>query len=194
MDRVNQKLDELNTYSDRTIYSLADMTENIGKFTNAGVNLDDAVAAIQGVANVAAVSGANANEASHAIISTLDRPCPPEASVCKTGSPSELANMATVEFKEQLIDTALELGTLVKGRMSAAGYAEGGTVWLGGDLAVDGWRLRGGKRRPPSRSSITPSAILSVPPADAKMHCWAALMSSWGQLKSQVSDAGLGGG
>lgn len=61
LDVVNQKLDELNTYSDRTIYSFADMTENIGKFTNAGVNLDDAVAAIQGVANVAAVSGANAN-------------------------------------------------------------------------------------------------------------------------------------
>jgi len=31
LDRVNQKLDELNTYSDRTIYSFADMTQNIWK-------------------------------------------------------------------------------------------------------------------------------------------------------------------
>ena len=45
----------------------AAMTSNIGKFTNAGVKLDDAVAAIQGVSNVAAVSGANANEASRAM-------------------------------------------------------------------------------------------------------------------------------
>lgn len=79
LDVVNQKLDELNTYSDRTIYSFADMTENIGKFTNAGVNLDDAVAAIQGVANVAAVSGANANERPEPCI-ILVRHCPPAAS------------------------------------------------------------------------------------------------------------------
>ena len=32
---VNKYLDELNEYSDRTIYSFSDMTENIGKFTNA---------------------------------------------------------------------------------------------------------------------------------------------------------------
>lgn len=113
LDVVNQKLDELNTYSDRTIYSFADMTENIGKFTNAGVNLDDAVAAIQGVANVAAVSGANANEASRAMYNF--------GQALSSGSvrlidwkPIELANMATVEFKEQLIETAVELGTLVK--------------------------------------------------------------------------------
>ena len=47
LDVVNQKLDALNTYSDKTIYSFSDMTQNIGKFTNAGVKLDDAVAAIQ---------------------------------------------------------------------------------------------------------------------------------------------------
>ena len=40
---VNGYLDELNEYSDRTIYSFADMTNNIGKFTNAGVSLKDAV-------------------------------------------------------------------------------------------------------------------------------------------------------
>ena len=39
LDMVNQKLDELNTYADKTIYSFSDMTTNIGKFTNAGVDL-----------------------------------------------------------------------------------------------------------------------------------------------------------
>ena len=64
---VNKYLDELNTYSDKTIYSFADMTQSIGKFTNAGVGLKDAVAAIKGIANEAAVSGANSNEASRAM-------------------------------------------------------------------------------------------------------------------------------
>lgn len=113
LDVVNQKLDELNTYSDRTIYSFADMTENIGKFTNAGVNLDDAVAAIQGVANVAAVSGANANEASRAMYNFGQALSSGSVRLIDWKS-IELANMATVEFKEQLIETAVELGTLVK--------------------------------------------------------------------------------
>lgn len=113
LDVVNQKLDELNTYSDRTIYFFADMTENIGKFTNAGVNLDDAVAAIQGVANVAAVSGANANEASRAMYNFGQALSSGSVRLIDWKS-IELANMATVEFKEQLIETAVELGTLVK--------------------------------------------------------------------------------
>ena len=67
LDTVNKYLNDLNEYSDKTIYSFQDMTSNIGKFTNAGVKLDDAVSAIQGVSNVAALSGANANEASRAM-------------------------------------------------------------------------------------------------------------------------------
>src|SRR5574338_1197325 len=35
LETVNKKLDQLNEYSDKTIYSFADMTTNIGKFTNA---------------------------------------------------------------------------------------------------------------------------------------------------------------
>jgi hypothetical protein len=113
LDVVNQKLDELNTYSDRTIYSFSDMTQNIGKFTNAGVKLDDAVAAIQGVANVAAVSGANANEASHAMYN-FGQALSSGSVRLQDWKSIELANMATVEFKEQLIQTALEVGTLIK--------------------------------------------------------------------------------
>ena len=72
LETVNQYLNELNKYSDQTIYSFSDMTNNIGKFTNAGVKLEDAVAAIKGVSNEAAISGANANEASRAMYN-LDR-------------------------------------------------------------------------------------------------------------------------
>lgn len=113
LDTVNQKLDELNTYADKTIYSFSDMTSNIGKFTNAGVKLDDAVAAIQGVSNVAAVSGANANEASRAMYNFAQALSAGYVKLIDWKS-IENANMATVEFKQQLIDTAVEMGTLVK--------------------------------------------------------------------------------
>lgn len=113
LDTVNKKLDELNTYSDKTIYSFRDMTTNIGKFTNAGVNLDDSVAAIQGIANEAALSGANAQEASRAMYNFAQALSAGYVKLIDWKS-IENANMATVGFKEQLIQTAYELGTLRK--------------------------------------------------------------------------------
>lgn len=113
LEEVNGYLDELNTYADKTIYSFSDMTASIGKFTNAGVDLDKAVKAIQGISNEAALSGANANEASRAMYNF--------AQALSSGSVRlidwksiENANMATVEFKNELIKTAVELGTVVQ--------------------------------------------------------------------------------
>ena len=54
---VNGALDELNKYADLTIYNFTEMTRNIGTFTAAGVDLKTSVSAIQGIANLAAVSG-----------------------------------------------------------------------------------------------------------------------------------------
>lgn len=64
---VNNALDELNLYADKTIYNFTEMTRNIGTFTAAGVDLDTSVSAIKGIANLAAVSGSNSQQASTAM-------------------------------------------------------------------------------------------------------------------------------
>lgn len=64
---VNAALDELNKYADLTIYNFTEMTRNIGTFTAAGVDLDTSVSAIQGIANLAAVSGSTSQQASTAM-------------------------------------------------------------------------------------------------------------------------------
>lgn len=64
---VNSALDQLNTYSDQTIYNFGQMARNIGTFTAAGVKLDTSVGAIKGIANLAALSGSNADQASTAM-------------------------------------------------------------------------------------------------------------------------------
>lgn len=64
---VNAALDELNHYADMTIYNFTEMTRNIGTFTAAGVDLDTSVAAIKGIANLAAVSGSTSQQASVAM-------------------------------------------------------------------------------------------------------------------------------
>ena len=113
INTVNGYLNELNTYADKTIYSFSDMTASIGKFTNAGVDLDTAVKAIQGISNEAAVSGANANEASRAMYNFAQALSAGYVKLIDWKS-IENANMATKEFKQQLIDTAVEMGNLEK--------------------------------------------------------------------------------
>lgn len=113
LDYVNEKLDALNKYADKTKYSFADATASIGKFTNAGVNLDLAVESIQGIMNLSAVSGQGAQQANSAMYNF--------AQALGTGflglvdwKSIENANLATVEFKNELIDTAVAMGTLVE--------------------------------------------------------------------------------
>lgn len=127
LETVMKYLNELNTYADQTIYSFSDMTSNIGKFTNMGVSLDKAVAAIKGISNEAALSGANANEASRAMYNFSQALSAGYVKLIDWKS-IENANMATKEFKQQLIDTAVELGTLTKAADGTYTTLEGHTM------------------------------------------------------------------
>ena len=114
IDVVNKYLNELNEYSDKTIYSFSDMTSNIGKFTNAGVKLDVAVAAMQGISNAAALAGANSQQASSAMYNFSQAMSAGYMGLTDWNSVSNTAGMGTVAFKEELIKTAVELGTLIE--------------------------------------------------------------------------------
>lgn len=113
LEAVNKYLNELNEYSDKTIYSFSDMTSNIGKFTNAGVKLEDAVLAMKGISNEAALSGANANEASRAMYNFAQALSAGYVKLIDWKS-IELANMATKGFKDELIKSAVAAGILVQ--------------------------------------------------------------------------------
>ena len=67
IDDVNASLSELNEYADQTIYNFTEMTRNIGTFTAAGVDLKAATNNIKGLANAAAMAGANSQQASTAM-------------------------------------------------------------------------------------------------------------------------------
>ena len=118
MKYVNDQLARLNRFTDETSYSLMDMTNNIGKFTAQGVNLEDSVVAMEGIANWAAVSGAGVSGASRAMYN-LSQALGTGAVTTIDWRSIENANMATKEFKQTAIDTAVELGKLTK---TAEGY------------------------------------------------------------------------
>lgn len=67
LDQVNESLNELNKYADKTIYNFTEMAKNIGTFTAAGISLETSTAAIKGIGNLAAVSGSNSQQAAVAM-------------------------------------------------------------------------------------------------------------------------------
>jgi len=67
LDQVTDALDELNHYSDQTIYSFNEMTKSVKMFTTAGIDIKTSTAAIKGLSNVAAVTGTNATDAARAM-------------------------------------------------------------------------------------------------------------------------------
>lgn len=135
MAYINEQMEKLNWYTDETSYRLTDMTNNIGKFTNAGIGLDEAVTSMIGITNWAGLSGASIEEASRAMREL--------AQATGTGVVKQIdwksienANMATKEFKEQVIQTALELGTLEE--VSDGVYHS--LVGKGDDFTVESFR------------------------------------------------------
>ena len=111
IDYVTEQLKRMNQYTDETSYNLTDMTSNVGKFMSAGVDLQSAVSAMEGIANWAARSGANVNEASRAMYN-LSQAMGVGYMQLMDWKSIENANMATKEFKEQIIATAKAMGTL----------------------------------------------------------------------------------
>jgi hypothetical protein len=129
MEFVTDQLEKLNWFSDETSYSFTDMTSNIGKFTSNGVALTDAVQAMQGISTWAAKSGQSTNEASRAMYN-LAQAMSVGAVTLVDWKSIENANMATQEFKQTAIDTAVELGTLTKVEEGLWETTAGSTVSL----------------------------------------------------------------
>ena len=111
MAYVNRQLERLNWFSDETSYRFTDMTNNIGKFTNAGVRLDDATTAMMGISTWAAKSGAGINGAARAMYN-LSQAMSMGVVKLQDWNSIENANMGTIEFKQSAIDAAVALGTL----------------------------------------------------------------------------------
>lgn len=120
LDDVNKALDELNTYADKTIYNFTEMTRNIGTFTAAGVDLNTSVQAIKGIANLAAVSGSNAQQASTAMYQLSQALAAGKVSLQDWNSVVN-AGMGGQIFQDELKRTARNFGYDVDGLIAKYG-------------------------------------------------------------------------
>ena len=110
---VNNALDTLNTYADKTIYNFTEMTRNIGTFTAAGVDLDTSVSSIQGIANLAAISGSTSQQASTAMYQLSQALAAGKVSLMDWNSVVN-AGMGGQVFQDALIRTSEAMGTGAK--------------------------------------------------------------------------------
>ena len=113
LQEVETVLSDLMKYTDETSYDFSGMVSSIGKFTAAGVDLKIAEKAMEGIANEAARSGAGVQEANRAMYNFAQSLSQGSVKLIDWKSIA-LANMATKEFKEELIKTAIASGTLTK--------------------------------------------------------------------------------
>ena len=120
IEDVNKALAELNTYADQTIYNFSEMTRNIGTFTAAGVDLDTSVSAIKGIANLAAVSGSNSQQASTAMYQLSQALATGTVKLMDWNSVVN-AGMGGEVFQDALIRTSERLGTGAKNYIEAEG-------------------------------------------------------------------------
>ena len=105
LENVNDALDELNDYADKTIYNFAEMTRMIGMFTSAGVGLKKSVSTIKGLANAAALVGANSEKAQvawHAVSRAMSSGVFSNI----TWKSLELSNIAGKQFNEVITQVA----------------------------------------------------------------------------------------
>ena len=111
MEAVNAAMERLLWYSDETSYSFTDMADNVGKFLAAGVGLEDAVQAMMGIASWGASAGAKPAEVARAMYN-ISQAMGQGSMQLMDWKSIENANMATLEFKRNVLAVAQELGVL----------------------------------------------------------------------------------
>jgi tape measure domain-containing protein len=146
---VTKSLDELNTYSDKTIYNFGDMTKNIGLFTNAGIKLEDATAMIKGFSNEAAASGSNAQQAAGAAYQMSQALSKGKITLEDWQSVTN-AGMGSANMKQGLVDIANSMGTLSAKGQTADGVMKdfNGSLekgWLTADVMQNYLKIQAGE-------------------------------------------------
>lgn len=139
LDTVTAALDELNTYSDQTIYNFAQMTDNIGKFTAAGVGLEDSVASIKGMSNLAAFFGVDATKAAGAMYQMSQALAAGKVQLMDWNS-LQNAGMSGEAFQKALIRTSELMGTGAEAAIDKYGsFRESLTKgeWLTSDVMIE---------------------------------------------------------
>lgn len=152
LTQVNKALNQLNHYADKTIYNFSQMTKNIGTFTAAGVDLQTSVTSIKGIANLAALSGSNAEQASTAMYQLSQAISAGRVSLQDWNSVVN-AGMGGTVFQRALAQTAVKMGTLSDSAVQLKGKMK--------NVTIEGQSFRQSLQAGPGKASWLTSKVLT---------------------------------
>ena len=121
IDQVNDYLNKLMWYSDETSYSFSEMTSALSQMTAAGGNIDKMIPMIMGIANATADAG-KTGFAFQSTIRNLTQSYSAGHLQLQDWKSLNLMGTATKALKQELIDTAEELGVIKKGEVTIANF------------------------------------------------------------------------
>lgn len=121
IDQVNGYLNKLMWYSDETSYSFSEMTSALSQMTAAGGNIEKMIPMIMGIANATADAG-KMGFAFQSTIRNLTQSYSAGHLQLQDWKSLNLMGTATKALKQELIDTAVELGTLKEGEVTIASF------------------------------------------------------------------------
>jgi tape measure domain-containing protein len=153
LKQVNATLQELNEYSDKTIYNFGQMARNIGTFTAAGVDIKTATGAIKGIANLAALSGSNSEQAATAMYQLSQAISAGRVGLQDWNSVVN-AGMGGTVFQRALAQTAEAMGTLKKGSVDLVGPMK--------NVSINGESFRQSMQAGPGKTSWLSSKVLTT--------------------------------
>jgi tape measure domain-containing protein len=149
---VNKALLDLNKYSDKTIYNFSQMAKNIGTFTAAGVDLKTSTQSIKGIANLAALSGSSAEQASTAMYQLSQAIASGKVGLQDWNSVVN-AGMGGSAFQRALATTASNMGKLKDGAVALKGPMK--------NVSIDGQSFRESIMAKPGEQSWLTSDVLT---------------------------------
>lgn len=121
IDQVNGYLNKLMWYSDETSYSFSEMTSALSQMTAAGGKIDKMIPMIMGIANATADAG-KMGFAFQSTIRNLTQSYSAGHLQLQDWKSLNLMGTATKALKQELIDTAVELGVIKEGDVTIASF------------------------------------------------------------------------
>lgn len=118
LESVTAALDELEEYANQTTFSFAQMTTGISKFSAAGVDLEDSVDTMRGLANAAALVGANNTKLYSAFYNMSQSMTTGYLSYLDWKSIAN-AGIGNKEMREAFVKTAIAMGKFTEGSEEA---------------------------------------------------------------------------
>jgi tape measure domain-containing protein len=109
---VNSALDELNEYSDKTIYNFAQMTSNAALFAGATGDLDMSTKMVRGMANLAAYNGVSNEKAQRGMYMMSQAMNAGKIQLYQWRS-MQSSSMANKKTEQDIIETARQMGIAI---------------------------------------------------------------------------------